>query len=597
LTIEDLSDIGVITKIGHMSTKSTEIIKSLNIDIRPFETIQEFLYSVKHQILEPPLRECGKPIKFKYKSYKTFCSVHCSSGSHQKKNKIKETNLERYGSECSLQNEEVKQKIKETNLKKYGTLHSSQSEQVKQKAKETNLERYGSECSLQNEEVNKKTKVTNLKKYGHEHQLKSDQVKQKVKETSLIRYGYECSLQNEEVKQKIKETNLKKYGVINPAMTEQVKDKIKETNLKKCGTPYSSQSHIKNFVFFNNKRYIAKNFITTKDGINKFKRGEYMEFFNVSLSNANITMLKFGVSPDNKWKTQVEIFNFLGGNKSFLLNDRSLIKPKEIDIISYEHKFGVEYDGLMFHSFGKSKYSMFDNSTKEKLLKSVHEDKTDLCEENGFQLFHIFENEWLQKREIWESVLNSKLGKTKRIYARKCDIMEVSSRVASNFENENHLQGEGLSSIRIGLYHAGSLVSLMTFGKSRFSKEYQYELIRFCSKLNHTVVGAGSKLLKYFEKNYSPESLVTYANRRWSQGNLYDAIGFTYSHSSKANYFYFKDGSMLLESRNKCQKHKLHKILDIFDKDLSETENMYNNGYRKIYDSGNKVYFKKYEVK
>ena len=56
----------------------------------------------------------------------------------------------------------------------------------------------------------------------------------------------------------------------------------------------------------------------------------------------------------------------------------------------------------------------------------------------------------------------------------------------------------------------------MTFGKTRFSKKYEWELLRFCSKLNYHVVGAAGKLLSYFEKTYQPKSLVSYADRRWS---------------------------------------------------------------------------------
>ena len=116
-------------------------------------------------------------------------------------------------------------------------------------------------------------------------------------------------------------------------------------------------------------------------------------------------------------------------------------------------------------------------------------------------------------------------------------------------------------------------------------------MLRFCNKLGYHVVGAASKLLKFFEKTYMPKSLVSYADRRWSQGRLYKALGFTLKHASSPNYWYWKNTNTL-ESRIKYQKHKLKDILEIYDENLSEAENMKNNGYHTIYDCGNLVFEK-----
>lgn len=114
-----------------------------------------------------------------------------------------------------------------------------------------------------------------------------------------------------------------------------------------------------------------------------------------------------------------------------------------------------------------------------------------------------------------------------------------------------------------------------------------------CSKLNTTLIGGASKLLKYFEQTYNPESIISYANRRWSQGNVYEKLGFDKIRKTPTNYFYFKgtDSSNIL-SREQFQKHKLKNILEQFNPELTEIENMYNNGYRKIFDFGNLVYVK-----
>jgi len=129
----------------------------------------------------------------------------------------------------------------------------------------------------------------------------------------------------------------------------------------------------------------------------------------------------------------------------------------------------------------------------------------------------------------------------------------------------------------------------MTFAKSRFSKVHDYELMRFCNKLNWVVVGGASKLLSFFRKAYIGASLVSYANKRWSNGHLYETLGFNLSHKAPPNYFYTKD-CLKLYSRNKFQKHKLEEQLDCFDPCISEYQNMLNNKYDRIWDCGNLVY-------
>lgn len=227
-------------------------------------------------------------------------------------------------------------------------------------------------------------------------------------------------------------------------------------------------------------------------------------------------------------------------------------------------------------------------------IGKIHLDKTILCEDKGYQLLRIFSNEWTEKRNIWKSVISNKIGFSEKIYARNCEIKEISTNEEKTFLIENHLQGYVQSQIKIGLFYKGELVSVMTFLKSRFNKKIDYELLRFSNKVFLTVVGGASKLLKYFEKEYKPKSLISYANRRWSNGSLYGVLGFKFLHNTEPNYFYFKEKENILYSRIKFQKHKLKNILPIYDEKLTETENMYDNGYRKIYDCGNKVYLKLY---
>lgn len=139
-----------------------------------------------------------------------------------------------------------------------------------------------------------------------------------------------------------------------------------------------------------------------------------------------------------------------------------------------------------------------------------------------------------------------------------------------------------MSKYNYGLYYNDELVSVMTFGKSRFSNN-EFELLRFCSKLYTNVIGGASKLFKYFLKDH-PEitNIVSYADRRWSIGNLYEKLGFNKRTITKPSYFYVKDGHRL--SRLNFQKHKL--IAEGFDPNKTEHEIMLERKIYRIYDCG-----------
>ena len=262
---------------------------------------------------------------------------------------------------------------------------------------------------------------------------------------------------------------------------------------------------------------------------------------------------------------------------------RNRIIMLELDIPTSQKKIAIEFDGIYWHS-------------EENKLQNYHLNKTNLCEAKGIQLVHIFENEWLCKRNIVESRLKNLLGiYDKTVFARKCEVREVKTSDSMEFQEENHIQGAVGAKVHLGLYCEYQLISLTTFGKSRFSKKAEWELLRFCNKLGYHIPGAAGKLLKYFEKNWHPKSLISYADRRWSQGKLYKALGFKLDHISKPDYWYLQPSNpTILYRREKFQKKLLKKKLQKFDQTLSEVENMRNNGYTRIFDCGNLVFMKTY---
>jgi len=256
----------------------------------------------------------------------------------------------------------------------------------------------------------------------------------------------------------------------------------------------------------------------------------------------------------------------------------------ELDFYLPKHNIGIEINGIMWHS------------EKFKTDKKYHLNKTKLCEQHGTQLIHIFTHIMDKKLDIVKNRLNSILNLNKeKIPARKCNIKEIDSSEGNRFLGKYHLQGRTNSPIHIGLQYKDEIVGVMVFGQLRKSlgqtaSSGEYELVRFACKENTTIMGGASKLLAHFERKYNPSKIITYADRCWSQGNMYEKLGFKLDHYSAPSYWYVKNNDVY--HRYKFAKHTLKRQLSIYDPLLSEWENMQNNGYTRFWDCGNLVFVK-----
>ena len=219
--------------------------------------------------------------------------------------------------------------------------------------------------------------------------------------------------------------------------------------------------------------------------------------------------------------------------------------------------------------------------------KDYHLNKTELCLEKDIKLIHVFENEWHNQSEIVKSIILSKLGRyDRKIYARQCNIKEISNDEYEQFVELNHIQGYTPAKYRYGLYYNDELVQICSFGQSRFKKD-EIELIRSCSLLNTQIIGGFDRLIKYFVSEHEPDNLISYVDRRYFDGHGYK--NWTLIEKTNPNYWYISS-NYILESRIKYQKHKLFRLLDKYDENLSEYENMVMNGYTRIWDCGNLKY-------
>jgi hypothetical protein len=284
------------------------------------------------------------------------------------------------------------------------------------------------------------------------------------------------------------------------------------------------------------------------------------------------------VCAENLSKIEEELREFVESelDTDIIRNDKQILDKKELDVLSPKHNIAIEMNGLFCHSEEEGKD------------KHYHLYKTNKCLESGIRLFHIFEDEWRNKQEIWKSIIRYNFGKVpNKIHARKCEIRMVDNFNTRHFLNDNHLQGYSNCSISLGLYYNNQLVSILTFGKSRFDKNVEWELIRFANVLNTSIVGGFQKLFKHFIRTYNPNSIVSYADKRYSIGNIYRSVGMKEIQNDAVNYYYFNKREGIRYSRHQFQKHKLEDKLPIFDESLSEGDNMKMNGFYKIYDCGN----------
>lgn len=467
---------------------------------------------------------------------------------------------------------------------------------------ETERRKIATKINANDENVKLKRKDTCLEKYGYEFAFQSEEVKQKIRGTMYDKYNGKHSTQDEEVKAKIKATNLAKHGVEYPMQSKEIQAKSKETCFKRCGYESPLQdpesfkkykrtlrvNHYETFLEFLeknklealfNKEYYISHYMDGENNNYKYKclrcGEEFISYESAATSVRCERCLKSHISiPEHEIR---EFILSLGiSDEDIICNKRNLYTednniPKEIDINLPKYNLAIEMDGLYWHSDYPSNY---------------HLNKTKACEKLGIQLLHITDSEWDNKREICQSIIKQYLGMSKnKIYARECEIIEVKENDYKEFCRVNHIQGYAIAKTRLGLLHQDKIVHICSFGNSRF-KDSETELIRSCSLLNTNVVGGLSKLVSHYVREYKPEELVTYCDRRFFNGKSYLSTGWQLLGETRPNYWYFSIANYYLQSRIVFQKHKLKSILKEFDPNLTEYENMLLNGYLRYYDCG-----------
>ncbi len=425
---------------------------------------------------------------------------------------------------------------------------------IQQRKKLTSLKHYGVENPMKDESVRKKLEETNIKKFGVKNPFCSDSIKQKIRETNELKYGVPYVMQNKDIAKKVSNTNINKSLQAYDHFLSY--DDETETYCIKCPHPECDKCIEKSF---NTPRSIYRDRI---------------------LNHSELCTRLLPINFQHLKGSSLELFvrSILDKhNINYETNVRNIIPPKELDIYIPDKKIAIECNGVFWHGdLWKA-----DN---------YHKNKYQTCLDNGIQLLTIWEDWVINKRDIIESVILSKLGVyNTRLYARQCKIKQVSVKDSNHFLEVNHIQGKCSSQIRLGLYYNDELVSIMTFGLINRMKSKKdankYELLRFCNLKGYQIVGGASKLLNYFIKQYHPLVIESFSSNDISNGSLYANLGFEKGKINES--YWYIDHNWKRYHRTSFTKDAIVKRGWKENKDgWTEREVMQEHGYFKISDSG-----------
>jgi hypothetical protein len=412
---------------------------------------------------------------------------------------------------------------------------------------------------------------------------KKDSILEKRKKTSLLKYGCESPNQDASVQEKMRKTKLSNNSY------EHQKLASMKTKEARYGNPYyHNVDKFKETLSNKRKTFEEKNqCVAFTTLVSLYGQGFkvlnlpklYDESGNAYISNSYIKDIEAYASENHNMRStsskELELYEYVKEvyTGDVIRNSKSILDSGyELDIYLPDKKLAIEFNGIFWHSVNAGK------------SKDYHLNKTQQCLDKGIRLIHIFENDWDLKKDICKSIISSALGiYNEKIFARNCVVKKVSLKDSISFLDENHIQGGIKSSLSIGLYYKDELVELASFGRNRFSSGT--ELYRLCSKKGCFVVGGFSKLLHHSNL----DCIVSYVDRSLFSGKGYESVGFKLDSITPPSYFYYsyKTGKL---SRYQCQKKSLSKMLDNFDENLTESENMINNHFFKIYNCGTLKY-------
>lgn len=220
-------------------------------------------------------------------------------------------------------------------------------------------------------------------------------------------------------------------------------------------------------------------------------------------------------------------------------NDRTIIRPKELDIVFGDAKFAIECNGNYWHSdaCGATAYD--------------HENKSLMASRAGCSLMHVFEDEWRDdaKRDIIKSMIMVKMHRAGRVLARNLVLRQGTAHDVNSFIGKNHIDGAVRASHSFWLVDDNDdtmiALTLREPHQRRYWGKKTIEIARIATMLNTVVVGGVSRLVSAassWARENSYSRMITYRDTRLGgTGMAYDRSGFSLSHVSQPR-FWWTDG-------------------------------------------------------
>lgn len=513
---------------------------------------------------------CGKQIVWNSTREVEPCSKEC------RKELTRRKNIAKYGVEHPMQNKEVQAHHRQAMLDKYGVESPLQSEEIKQRAIQTNIERFGTEWALGNSEIRQSINETNQARYGNVCPANGEEQREQTRETMMEKYGAPTVFESAELREKVKQTMIDRYGAEHPMQVpeivntvihkrkvhmQEIVDKSRETFIQRYGVsnPMYKQELVDKIADTMTERYGVKSPMLVPEFHDKMCT-TYLERHGSD----------FGVSDVNK-----RFANMLN-QAGFVTEFEYYVGNRRFDIHIKGTNICFEIDPTYTHNIIGNHWGSGVQSNSQLI-------KTRIAEENGYRCIHVFD--W----DNWNSVLDLVVERDS-VFARKCEIFELSKQATDDFMNRFHIQktckGQTYS---YGLTYHGELVEVITFGKPRYNRNYQFELLRLCSNPNYSVVGGASKLFKHFVKIVNPESIISYCDRSKFSGAVYEKIGMSHIRDTEPNKVWSKGTVRITD--NLLRQRGFDQLFNTnYGKGTSNEELMIENGWLPVYDCGQLVY-------
>jgi len=428
----------------------------------------------------------------------------------------------------------------------------------------------------ENKIINNKRIKTCINKYGVENVAQNKDVYDKIIKTNNINLGVDYPMQNKNVLNKREQNNIDKWGVKYLTQLEEhvdiIKKKRKKTIYKKLIEKYTKLGI--NIKSYNEK---DKELIGICSKCSKEYSAPVYIIWQRFKADLNICTKcdPIGCKSSSQFEKNVLLFIKKYYKGKIITNDKKILKGKELDIYLPDLNLAFECNGTYWHN----------ELYKE---KEYHRNKYLNSKKENIKLIQIWQDDWKFKKEIVQSRISNLLNNSRKIYARKCEIRIVNFKNSKDFLNNNHLQGWVPSKVNYGLYFKGELVSILNFSKKRISisNNDTWELLRFCNKLNYTIVGGASKLFKRFINEHSPDNVISYANLEWGEGLFYNNLGFSRLKDTNIGYSY-------IYKEKKFHRYTFRKdvlVKDGYDSKMTEHEIMLSRNIYRVYNSGNALW-------